>query len=60
VNTGFTEGVAPEATDATNNHWGSPSGPGPDPADTAAKPCDFFQGTTVVKPFATVPFGIAP
>ena len=47
-------------TDATNNYWGSPSGPGPDPADNAGKSCDFFQSTTVVKPFAAAAFGISP
>jgi len=45
---------------ATNNYWGSASGPGPDPADNAGKGCDFLAGSTIVKPFATTGFGIRP
>jgi len=59
VNTGF-DIAAPEPTVATNNYWGSTSGPGADPADNAGKGCDFNQGTTVVKPFATTAYGISP
>jgi hypothetical protein len=59
ANAGFDQ-LRPVTTDATNNYWGSPAGPGPDPADNAGKGCDFNQGTTVVKPFATIAFGISP
>ena len=52
--------TAPETTVATNNYWGAAGGPGADPADTAGKVCDFNQGTTVVKPFATTAYGISP
>jgi hypothetical protein len=42
--------------DATDNFWGSPNGPGPDPADNAGpgSGCD-LQGTTQVRPFAATP-----
>ena len=40
--------------DVTNNYWGVPTGPGPDPADDY---CDFL-GTATVVPFATKPFGV--
>jgi parallel beta-helix repeat protein len=46
--------------DATNNYWGSPTGPGPKPAD---KICNFREGhtgavsTTLFVPFATYRFG---
>jgi hypothetical protein len=59
VNSGF-ESAAPTPTLATNNYWGSTSGPGADPADNAGKGCDFNQGTTVIKPFATTAYGISP
>jgi Right handed beta helix region len=53
-------GERPPATDATNNFWGSATGPGPDPADNAGKGCDFNGGVTIVKPFATTEFAIDP
>ena len=40
------------AVNATNNFWGSSSGPGADPAD---EPCD-VSGTTLVIPFGTKRF----
>jgi hypothetical protein len=42
--------------DATDNFWGSPNGPGPDPADNAGpgSGCD-LRGTTQVRPFAATP-----
>jgi parallel beta-helix repeat protein len=47
--------------DATNNFWGAPTGPGPDPADNAgpASGCDPIQTTTVV-PFAAQAFPVKP
>jgi parallel beta-helix repeat protein len=59
VNTGFAQ-LPPSRIDATNNFWGSPSGPGKDPADNAGPGCDFNGGTTIVKPFATTLFPINP
>jgi parallel beta-helix repeat protein len=59
VNTGF-EFTSPTPTIATNNYWGTTTGPGADPGDNAGKGCDFNQGTTVVKPFATTAYGISP
>jgi hypothetical protein len=41
---------------ATNNFWGTPSGPGPDPADAV---CNDVGATTIVHPFATEAFRIA-
>jgi hypothetical protein len=46
--------------DATNNYWGSPSGPGRDPADNGGKECDFNRAITTVKPFAKDLFDILP
>ena len=60
VNAGFPGQGPSSAIDATDNYWGSPNGPGPDPADNAGKACDFNGGTTVVKPFATALFGFSP
>ena len=34
---------------ATNNYWGAPTGPGPDPADAV---CDFGTSITITVPFA--------
>jgi hypothetical protein len=39
---------------APNNFWGSPAGPGPDPADEV---CNVLGSTTVVDPVAVRPFG---
>jgi hypothetical protein len=43
--------------DATQNYWGAPTGPGPDPADDAGpgSGCDLTAATLVV-PFAAQPF----
>lgn len=38
---------------ATNNYWGTASGPGPNPADEV---CNSEPGTTTVTPSATTPF----
>jgi hypothetical protein len=45
--------------DASRNYWGSPTGPGPDPADNAGPDsgCDLL-GATIVKPFASQPFTV--
>jgi len=40
---------------ATNNYWGTATGPGPPPADDA---CNFLGGTTTVTPFAAKPFKV--
>lgn len=42
---------------ATNNFWGSPAGPGPDPADLV---CNLPNSTTVVAPVAVRPFPHVP
>jgi hypothetical protein len=44
--------------DAQNNFWGSPTGPGPDPADNAGPGCDMNGSSTITTPFATRPFAI--
>jgi hypothetical protein len=44
---------------ASANFWGSPTGPGPDPADEAGGKCDLYGSSTVTKPAATAPTGIA-
>jgi hypothetical protein len=44
--------------DAPNNFWGSPTGPGPDPADNAGPGCDMHGSSTITTPFATRPFAI--
>ena len=41
---------------ATDNFWGAPSGPGPDPADEA---CETGGGQTIVQPFARQEFGLS-
>jgi len=41
--------------DAAHNFWGSPDGPGPDPADEA---CDGIGAVTITDPFATKEFNI--
>ena len=43
---------------ATDNYWGAPTGPGPDPADEAGAPCDSLGSVTIVEPFATRPFSL--
>jgi parallel beta-helix repeat protein len=60
VSDGGREVGSPVSNDATNNYWGSPNGPGLDPADNAGKGCDFNHATTVVKPFAKDLFDIVP
>lgn len=42
---------------ATQNYWGSTTGPGPDPADDV---CDGSGGTTISTPFATAPYTVRP
>jgi len=42
---------------ATNNYWGSSTGPGPEPADGV---CNANGGTTTTTPFATTRFAINP
>jgi hypothetical protein len=59
-NCGIVNIEVPDPVDVTNNYWGSPTGPGPDPADNAGKGCDFLNGKTIVKPFATTLFAIRP
>ncbi len=60
VNCGILNIDLPGPLDATNNYWGSATGPGSDPADNAGKGCDFENGKTIVKPFATTLFAIRP
>jgi len=60
LNCGIANVDLEEPLDATNNYWGSTTGPGTDPADNAGKGCDFFSGKTTVKPFATAPFAFRP
>jgi hypothetical protein len=43
------------SADATNNYWGKPSGPGPNPGDRAHKDCG---EQVAADPFSTVPFFI--
>ena len=43
---------------AADNYWGSPTGPGPDPADDAQACNVFFDSTTIVQPAAPSAFGI--
>jgi parallel beta-helix repeat protein len=47
---------------ATNNYWGAPTGPGPNPADDAgvAAVCDVAGARTTVVPFAGTPFPVEP
>lgn len=51
-------GVANNGTptlDATDNYWGAPTGPGPDPADQS---CAVGGGTNATSPFAAKPFHV--
>jgi len=47
---------------ATNNFWGSVSGPGSDPADKAGpgSGCDLGSGHTQVQPFSKTAFWVSP
>jgi hypothetical protein len=38
---------------ASNNFWGSPRGPGADPADNVGPACNVAGSNTIFKPFAT-------
>lgn len=51
------ENASRQFIDASNNFWGSPSGPGPDPADDV-QGCNILGSTTQVQPVATAAFGI--
>jgi hypothetical protein len=42
---------------ATNNYWGTPTGPGAPPANNV---CNFSPGTTTTSPAATKPFLVKP
>jgi hypothetical protein len=44
--------------DATNNYWGAPTGPGPDPAVEVCNMAGSTRSTTAVSPWATQPFDI--
>ena len=57
--------VQQNSASAINNYWGSPQGPGANPADHVGEPplCDGTipnndAGLPVTKPFATQPFGV--
>jgi hypothetical protein len=55
----FTDGTG--SIVATNNFWGAPTGPGPDPADLATTPgypCNKYQVSVTFTPFATMPFAV--
>jgi hypothetical protein len=53
------DGSILQPVNATNNYWGSPKGPGPDPADNVgfAAGCDVSNKTSFT-PFATTAFGL--
>ena len=57
--------VQQNSASAINNYWGSPQGPGANPADHVGEPplCDGTipnndAGLPVTKPFATQPLGV--
>jgi hypothetical protein len=56
-----TSGYEVHALVATNNYWGAPTGPGPNPADDSGgggQPCTQSPKATVDTPFATAPFAV--